>query len=85
MITFLTDNYINGLSHVTVSDLLCYLMYQLCFDMGTPITYSRTSIIRTSIIRNLDYPALQIVCFNDIHCNFGVHHLEYLLQVYIEL
>ena len=32
---------------------------------------------RTSIIRNLDYPALQMACFNDIHCNFGVRHLEY--------
>ena len=38
----------------------------------------------TSIISGL-----QIACFNDIHCNFGVHHLEYsvrrleyLLQVY---
>ena len=40
---------------------------------------------RTSIIQNLDYPAMQITCFNDIHCNFGVRHLEYLLQVYIEL
>ena len=31
---------------------------------------------------NLDYPALQIACFNDIHCNCGVchlHHLENLL------
>ena len=32
---------------------------------------------RTSIIRNLDYPVLQITCFNDIHCDFGVRHLEY--------
>ena len=37
----------------------------------------RTSIIRTSIIQNLDHPALQIACFNDIHCDFGVRHLEY--------
>ena len=36
----------------------------------------------------LDYPALQIACFNGIHCNSGVRqleysvrHLEYLLQV----
>ena len=43
-------------------------------------------------LRNLYYPALQVACFNDIHCNFGVHHLEYsvrhleyLLEVYIEL
>ena len=49
------------------------------------VHYSRTSIIRTYIIRNLDYPALKIVCFNDIHCNLAVRHLEYLLQVYIEL
>ena len=47
--------------------------------------YSRASIIRTSIIWNLYYPALKIACFNDIHYNFGVRHLEYLLQVYIEL
>ena len=58
-------------------------MLKLWIDWLRNLQYSRTSIIRTSIIRNLDYPALQIACFNDIHCDFGVSHLEYLLQVCI--
>ena len=37
---------------------------------------------RTSIIRNLDYPALQIAYFNYIHCNFGVQHLEYSVRLF---
>ena len=54
-----------------------------------------STMIREHAVRNKenpDYPALQIACFNDIHCNFGVRHLEYSvryleypLQVYIEL
>ena len=35
--------------------------------------YSRPSIIRTSLIRTLNYPNYQI---NDIHSIYGVHQIE---------
>ena len=37
------------------------------------VRYSRPSIIRTSLIRTLDYPNYQI---NDIHSICGVHQIE---------
>ena len=37
--------------------------------------YSRPSIIRTSLIRTLDYPNYQI---NDIHSICGVHQIEHI-------
>ena len=46
-------------------------------DSFLTLRYSPALIIRTSFIQNLDYSNGQIACFNDIHCNFGVRHLEH--------
>ena len=70
-------------------DVICHRWSEMRQHVGSHdkiygsccLYYSRITIIRTSINRNLNYPALQIACVNDIYCNSGVRHLEYLLQV----
>ena len=57
-------------------DVLCVSL--VCYWYGDVLCvslmcYSRPSIIRTSLIRTLDYPNYQI---NDIHSICGVHQIE---------
>ena len=46
------------------------------------VRYSRPSIIRTSLIRTLDYPNYQI---NDIHSICGVHQIELTSPILLHL
>ena len=55
------------------------------FPANWPIGQRHNTLQKNLDHLDLYYLTLQVACFNDIHCNFGVRHLEYLLQVYIDL
>ena len=54
-------------------NIISYIKFHLLACSLLLLQYSTPSIIRTSLIRTLDYPNYQI---NDIHSICGVHQIE---------